>query len=280
MPSYFVDRYAFASLRWPLSIELRSVGSFASATVPDRNAFLRRCVTPCSALGGWTPDPELPTELGTLYAQLRAQWRQFATAMQLPPRIHELTNAEGMTWRSVFDESVFVPRGPAIPGANFFDAVSEADRRFVLGTFGPAAVADFFCFMLQVHEGLHFVQTGEPLLNELIQASIWIAFLDRHPELWRFQRNSETHRSCVREESLARQHPSLLEAAVPSGLDTAITIDRLSGDGAYFACCAWAHRFDSGRLRYSGYVRAISDLLELSTKRPRWALETRRALRS
>ena len=280
MPTYFIDRFAFASMRRPRGIDTRSVASFASTEVHDRDAFLRQCVVPCSALGGWIPDPATPTEVGAFYSHLRELWRGFAGAMKLPERIHVLTDARDSTWRNVFDESVFVPRGPAIPGAIFFDAIAEGDRRHVVATFGREAVADFYCFMLQVHESLHFVQVGEPLFNEMVQASTWITFLDKYPDLWRFQRNSETKRSCVREEPLVRRHPHLAEVALQRGLDTASTVDELAGEGAYFVCCAWANRFDSGRLRYAEYVRAISDVLDLSTSSPDWRIEARRALRS
>jgi hypothetical protein len=168
------------------------------------------------------------------------------------------------------DDSVFYPGPPVFRGATFIDALSETAAGDVLTQVGPDGVVDFFCFMLQVHETVHRHQTGEPLLNEVVQAALWSKFLSEE-SMWSFQR--DTRGSLVREAALAAHFPLLADAAAAARLDTAEMITAIAVDNTYFACCLLACRFDTGSLRYSDYLARLSQLLT-----HRWDSATTRAV--
>ena len=120
---------------------------------------------------------------------------------------------------------------------------------------------DFFCLMHQVHENLHKFQTGEPLLNEVVQAAIWVGFLDTNPDLWAFQIASDGGASAVRELRLVRRLDSLVEAAVRAGLDTARMVEAWWAPGTYFLTCLLANRFDGRQVRYNTYLNMLGLVL-------------------
>lgn len=199
--------------------------------------------------------------LTPFYQELRSRWNTFARRHGLPASLVSIPDASGRTWLDVFNDSVFYPRRPAIPGPIFFDLIAEQDRLLAVHLFGPGCVIDFYCFLQQVHESIHKVQVGEPLLNELVQAAIWVAFLNDSPELWTMQRNSVSGACAVRELDTVRQHPQLVQAALATNLDTATLVDRSCREGTYFRCCLLANAFDANRFRYADYLARVSVLL-------------------
>jgi len=118
--------------------------------------------------------------------------------------------------------------------------------------------------MGQVHERVHQFQTGEPLLNEVVQAAIWSRFLTEE-SLWAYQR--DTRRELVREMTVVNEFPELFDAALASGLDTAAMMADLGVGTAYFACCLLANRFDAGLLRYDQYLQQLLGLLRVRGNR-------------
>jgi hypothetical protein len=234
-------------------------------TARQRVDILRRFLRPSRALGGWQADPEGPTSLSPFYAHLRRLWSDFAAAKALPTGLREVPDATHWTWLDVFNDSVFYPRRPAIPGPVFADLIDEQDRKVARDQFGDGWAIDFYCFLQQVHESIHRAQTGEPLINEVVQASLWIAFLDHNPELWVLQRNTRTGACAVREIATVSSDPWLADAAIASGLDTARLVDGRFGDGVYFQCCQLANRFDANKIKYSQYLDHVSRLLRHAT---------------
>jgi hypothetical protein len=164
-----------------------------------------------------------------------------------------------MTWADVFAGSVFFPRPPVFLGATFWDQLSDKARRSLVNEYGPSAPIDFFCFILQVHETVHTAQVGEPLLNEVVQAALWIDFLDAH-DLWAFQTGADGA-PLVREHHLVRDHSTLAASALAAGLDTAVMVDGIAPTDAYVNCCAAAARFDRGLMRYAEYLDLTSKIL-------------------
>ncbi len=156
------------------------------------------------------------------------------------------------------DQSVFYPGPPVFRGANYLDALADNEARALLDEVGEHGAIDFFCLMLQIHEHVHRVQTGEPLLNEVVQAALWSCFLEGE-SLLRYQRGPSG--SLIREMPVIERHPGLVSAAVTAGLDTARMVDRMAGPSAYDACCLLANRFDAGQLRYADYLRCVTDAL-------------------
>lgn len=278
MPGYFADRYAFGLLRSPRDIGRVAVPRLTEADVAARSETLRRACVPVRSLSGWRADADEATRLSPFYGEIRDQWREFSREIGLPRGVADLSDARAETWREVFDRSVFYPRPPAITGPSYFERLSVTERELIRARFGTRSPIDFFCLMQQVHETVHLHQTGEPLLNEVVQAGLWIAFLERSG-LTSFQRTSTTGGWLVREAAVVRDHPWIVPTAVDANLDTARLIDHIGTGATYFACCAWAHRFDRGDFRYSDYLDGLNAIL--SRRGSKWSgAQIRRLLRS
>ena len=235
LPRYFIDRYAFREL--PLHGSWRQPPQLYAPPITDRATFLAAAATPAHRLGGWVPEPEEMTGTSALYRSLRQRWAAFCKRIELPAAVGDLPDARSLTWRQVMDDSVFYPGPPVFRGATFIDALSETAASDLLTRVGPEGVVDFYCFMLQVHETVHRHQTGEPLLNELVQAALWSKFLSEE-SLWSFQH--DTCGSLVREAAVVAQFPMVVGAAVAARLDTAKMIASIAAENAYFACCLLA----------------------------------------
>ncbi|HMR94400.1 MAG TPA: hypothetical protein PKE05_02585 [Microthrixaceae bacterium] len=260
MPGYFADRYAHALASPPSEVEWRSLSKRARWRLEtDFEQMVGSRARPTAHLQGWVPNPVCPTEVGDLYQDLRRRWAAHCYANGLPASVAELLNAASMTWSDVFAASVFFPQPPVFLGVNYWDKLSEEARSVVVDTFGPSAPIDFFCFILQVHETVHGAQTGEPLLNEIVQAALWMDFLDAN-ELWVFQVAANGD-PLVREHEIVRSHPEIASRARAAAFDTAVMIDRLAPTDAYALCCATANQFNRGTLRYSEYLTRISEIL-------------------
>jgi hypothetical protein len=115
---------------------------------------------------------------------------------------------------------------------------------------------------------VHRHQLGEPLLNEVVQAALWVRFLDAE-NLWVLQRNLLTGRYCPQETPAVRPHPQLLDQVVAARLDTARWFEAHWVTEAYSVACLWASMFDWGRIRYRQYLDGICWLL-LRVWDPRW----------
>jgi hypothetical protein len=264
LPGYFCDRYAYAVAAGRPSLEMPG---FDAVMGPSRFSELVTATwQPCEALGGWVPPTEEVATLGEFYDQLLADWTMFARSNGLPSKLAALQSARGQRWIDIAADSVFFPHAPAIPGANYFDFLSPDDQRRVIQASGPNAPIDFFCFMLQVHEAVHRCQVGEPLFNEIVQAAVWMRFLDEC-DYWRMQRNTSTGRICVLEFDAVRAHGWIFDAALQAGFDTAVLFKQSQMDKKYGEACAVAAQFDAGELRYRGYLRAIANLLTMAQAR-------------
>jgi hypothetical protein len=263
LPPYFVDRFAHV-LQTCGSVALREAIVAHQQRWPNNARewaeLVARSWIPASSLDGWTPTGRIPPRLTEFGKELRRRWAAHIATIGLPRGLGRLPEVDGRSWLDLAGDSVFHPLEPAIPGANYFDMLDETDRTFVLKSFGPTAPVDFFIFMLQVHESVHAFQTGEPLLNEVLQGALWVEFLDAHG-LWRLQRNSKTGRACSLEEGLVRQHPEL--GSLPSaGMDSAPLFEARYGLGAYKTLLGWSRFFDLELFSYGRYLRGVSALLD------------------
>lgn len=257
LPSYFIDRYALMSHpAVQVSIPLSCTASHSS----ERAIYLRSILRPTARLDGWMPDPDQLTGVGATYRWLRQAWAAYASRLALPTSAAKLRDASTHTWAQVIDDSVFYPGPPVFRGATYFDQLPEQVAKQILDEVGWRGVIDFYCFMLQVHETMHQHQTGEPLLNEVIQAGLWIRFLDEY-RLWMFQ--TGTKGSLVREATVLRCYPDFSHAAAIAQLDTAVFIRSIATDNAYMACCLLARQFDLGIIRYAEYLTRLSGIFAI-----------------
>lgn len=259
-PSYFIDRFAFAraarAARHPGAVP---PGFDVDSALHGRDAALRALQAPAAAVPGWVADLDEPVRPGPLWRDIRRRWKAFCERHGLPRGAVTLNDIRDATWRELFASTVFRPRPPVFVGPHHLERLDAADRRRIAEAHGQSGGVDFFVAMTQIHETLHASQTGEPLLNEVIQAACWIRFLDEE-ELWLHQRNSRTREELPRESAVIRTHPDLFLDAVAAGLDTARLVEARLAPSAYHLACAWANAFDRGALRYADYLAGISSL--------------------
>jgi len=95
----------------------------------------------------------------------------------------------------VYRKSVFYPRFPVLWGPNYFGRIADQDRDYILKSYGESAVWNFYFLMMVCHEQSHLMQKGEPILNEIAHAILWIDFV-LEQGLRPFQVNSETGKTC------------------------------------------------------------------------------------
>lgn len=212
--------------------------------------------------------PSNPHGLSPFYSELRHRWRAFGLRMGLPNTWSDLPDATRSSWGEVLDRSVHFPGLPVFRGATFVDQLPGSTAEALLREHGRQGIVDFYCFMLQVHEVAHEVQTGEPLLNEIVQAAVWCAFLDAE-ELWDFQAADGI--CLVRERVVVRRFPELAQRAMDAGLDTPSMVRRMATSDTYTSLCLEAHHFDTGQLRYAAYLSEATRLLEGTRRRNRQA---------
>jgi hypothetical protein len=262
LPGYFVDRYALLVCAGRSDLAASAINAQIedwATSEPEYADRIQQNWVPTDSLAGWVPtddDPPADTPFGLW---LRDCWAAYVTELNLPAAIADVAPVSGESWLSLTRRSVFYPSLPAIPGANYFDFLDESDRQAAVSRFGPTAAIDFFVFMLQVHENGHLIQIGEPLTNEILQAAIWVGFLDKE-DLWSLQRNSITGRSCCLELALVRAHPDLLRLPAIT-YDSAISFSTTYSYPAYLLVGAWGHCFDSGGLRYGQYLDGVRVIL-------------------
>lgn len=261
IPSVLIDRFGFALLCGSSQEESTVPGFDILDFVSRRAELLTASIKPTRSLDNWTTPLNGVVDVGALYFDLRARWKQFAKRVGLPSELALLANPIGIPWRDYFDQDTFYPRPPVISGPNFFDQLTKNDRLEILERLGRTAPIDFFCFMHQVHEELHRHQSGEPLMNEIVVAAIWTEFLDSE-QLWSFQRNSATGVALVQELRVARAIPDLAPRAIEAGLDTAKYFVRSGQPAAYVLACRWATVFDERRTTYGRYLDGMEWLLQ------------------
>jgi len=277
IPGYFIDRYAFWLAKpierfgyrpRPPKFNRRALGR-------TRDEYLRRYLLPSTALGGWMPIPSMATGVGDLYDELRSLWLAQCYRVGLVGSVTRIPDVRELTWRDIFDASVFYPRPPVFRGATYWDRLPDERRRRLIATYGSGAPVDFYCFMQQVHETVHAAQTGEPLLNEIVQAAIWTRFLDAN-SLWAFQTRSDGT-AMIREYHVIRQHNHLLEQAVAAKLDTAVLLDRLAPTDAYELCCTAASVFEHSKINYARYLDVVCIILTRAND-PAWLRRARQRI--
>jgi hypothetical protein len=266
MPGYFLDRYAYQVAKHGIRPEMP--GFDVGAALARFREVVDQSWVPAEALNGWRPSTDQRVEPGPFYGDLGRGWEQYVHDRHLPDSIATVPDAGRLTWEEIAMDSVFYPRPPAIPGANYLDYLAPQDIDEILRRWGEQSAKDFFCFMLQVHEKIHSLQTGEPLVNEVVQCAVWSGFLD-YSRLWVFQRNSQTDYRLPLEYDAVAAAPWLLDSIQAAHFDSLRAFSQVGSADTYIALCGLAEAFDRGEFRYKAYVSEATKVL-LGTPSRQW----------
>lgn len=199
-PQFFIDKYGFRS--WFTEVvpgtksELTSIPEidFSSLFV-SYDETVRRSVVGSKILSTKAPSVDEPVYRSVFLNEQFGAWQRhlLRNGIDLP--------SESVDWYfsvpllEVYRNSVFYPRIPVLWGPNYFGRISDQDRDYILKTHGEGAVWDFYFLMMVCHEQSHLLQKGEPILNEIAHAILWIDFV-LEQKLRPFQVNSETGKTC------------------------------------------------------------------------------------
>ncbi|MDP5182332.1 hypothetical protein QOZ88_06750 [Blastococcus sp. BMG 814] len=167
-----------------------------------------------------------------------------------------------MTLTDLYRHSVYFPGPPAINGPGFL-AFLEADQiDDLVQANGPAGLAEFALALEWIHEGSHFLQTGDPLLAELAWAAVWVSFVSEHG-LSELQANRRTGRSCTIEAPYLRALPLDRRCLGALFVDTAdgVRLAVPDSERAYETLCGLTHLLDTRVIRYADYLRHATAIL-------------------
>ena len=262
LPGFFVDRYAFRLwISDQLGTPRPSIPEFDwLAALQKREEELRQNI--CGLPEFQIPTPRLDEHvpIRPFLVDLSSKWISFLENQGLydPAPHFDRLLSEQMTWRELFDNSIFYPRLPVIWGPTYFRRLAPIDQDFLLEKYGCKGVQDFYIFLYFTHETAHFHQTGEPLLNEFIHALTWTKFLKRY-SLLRFQVNSISGYCCNKE------YAYIADLDIPQRNlrnffnDTEIGTNSFFGENStYQSLIATAWLMDHRRIRYDDYLHVAS----------------------
>lgn len=168
------------------------------------------------------------------------------------------------TLGGAYASSVYFPGPVAIDGPGFLNALGGGAASLV-NSDGVAKVIEFSVIMCFIHERTHFLQYGEPLLCEYILSIAWVSYI-RSCGLERFQVNPTTQQWATLEEGFHVMPSRILASLGTLFMDTSriVPILGLNDEGNWYEhLCALATSFENRSLRYSDYLRHLSNDLRL-----------------
>jgi hypothetical protein len=199
-PPFFIDKYSFRS--WVVHVTPTVKQEFVC--VPETDFFklfgsyddaVRHSVAGSKILGTNATSVDDSVIRSTFLDAQFVAWQAHLSrnGIDLP--------SETIDWYfsvpllEVYRNSVFYPRFPVLWGPNYFGRIADQDREHILQTYGEGAVWDFYFLMMVCHEQSHLMRKGEPILNEIAHAILWINFI-LEQGLKPFQVNSDTAKTC------------------------------------------------------------------------------------
>lgn len=267
LPGFLVDRFAYRLYR-------RHVGGpeFPDARVPDVDMlakaanWVERTQKVLQGLPSLDiPAPQLDERIPTLplLNDLLAQWRNHLQSFGIDVPSGTLEDPAGRTWMEFFQASVLYPLyPPAIPGPTFYDRVSPQQKDMLLSEHRRDGILALYIFLIQTHEESHQLQTGSPLLCELVHAKLWCDFLDRQ-NLWYWQMNEEDGARFNLEYRWLKRLD--LDTGTIKNLfnDTFIgVLDAFQHGAVYDDFCLVGWLFDADILKYSRSIAVMTQLFE------------------
>lgn len=268
IPSYFIDRYAYRIYEANLHGRQPHLNFhiFREGTTEAWHTLLRQTLVGVPALSLPPPDPTDTIPSNGLLSSMLATWRRYLQAKEILVPHAAFGDPSGMTWAEFFSRSPYYPRRPAIAGPTFFERLHLSEQRELLARVAPADVMALYVFLVQVHEEMHTLQTGEPLLGEINLACLWSDFLDTH-DLWWWQR-SVALGTCFNVE-----HPWISTTEMRMYLERQMALDTFDGirnkypkapglaEAEYDRLCYLGSRFDRGELKYARYLELATQVL-------------------
>lgn len=199
-PPFFLDKYSFR--RWLDEAVLSANAELVS--VPETNfselfeaydETVRQSVVGSKMLGTRAPAVDEPIARSAFLDDQFSAWQSHLSHNNIDLPSETIDWYFSVPLLEVYRKSVFYPRFPVLWGPNYFGRISDQDRQHILENYGEGAVWDFYFLMMVCHEQSHLMQKGEPILNEIAHAILWIDFVFEQG-LKPFQVNSDTGKTC------------------------------------------------------------------------------------
>ena len=262
IPSYFLDRYAYRAFKKAaegckiddqFSVTKRFQWETWQKSVSDRWQKFQKNGLPCVDLRERMPKtPWLHSHLEGWSDHLRAHGIPVETSVFIEPTVG--------TWLEFFRASVTAPFfPPAIPGPSFISRMSVNQREDLISRFGSTRVWEFYTFLVVAHDRTHCVQTGDPLLSEILLSVLWCSYLKKH-ELWEWSVNKETG-ECFNLEYPFHCGINVSTSVLESLCRDTSNVSQFIGCSAYDSLCAKTWAFDNGDIRYAQYLKSSTELL-------------------
>lgn len=199
-PPFFIDKYSFR--RWIAHATSTEATELVSVPETDFSKLfvaydetVRQSVVGSKILGTEAPAVDEPITRSSFLDDQFGAWRSHLARNGIDLSDDVIDWYFSVPLLEVYRNSVFYPRFPVLWGPNYFGRIADQDRTHILETYGDGAVWDFYFLMMVCHEQSHLMQKGEPILNEIAHAILWIDFV-LEQDLKPFQVNSDTGKTC------------------------------------------------------------------------------------
>lgn len=197
---FFIDKYSFRS--WvaqevpATKLDLTSVPETDfSALFGSYDETVRQSVVGSKILGTKAPIVDEPVVRSAFLDDQFGAWQAHLSCNGIDLPSETIDWYFSVPLLEVYRNSVFYPRFPVLWGPNYFGRIADQDREHIIQTYGESAVWDFYFLMMVCHEQSHLMQKGEPILNEIAHAILWVDYV-LEQGLKPFQVNSDTGKTC------------------------------------------------------------------------------------
>lgn len=197
---FFIDKYSFR--RWLKHWDPATQMEFTGIPETDflslfgsYNETVRQSVVGSKILGTNAPSVDEPVTRSMFLDDQFGAWQSHLSRNGIELSSSVIDWYFSVPLLEVYRNSVFYPRFPVLWGPNYFGRIADQDQEHILRTYGKGAVWDFYFLMMVCHEQSHLLQKGEPILNEIAHAILWIDFV-LESGLRPFQVNTVTGKTC------------------------------------------------------------------------------------
>ncbi|MGZ3606877.1 MAG: hypothetical protein ACXU9J_03040 [Syntrophales bacterium] len=274
IPPYFIDRYAYRAYKKEVHGQASLDDVWQYVAVPEeewRNRLCRVLVgAPSLGMPPVNPDDHIPHI--PLLHNLLQRWRVYLRDNGVWVGESYFQNPAGKKWIDFYRNSVHYPNPPAIRGPTFAERLSSNERAALIDRVDVEGVLGLYIFLSQIHEEVHLIQRGEPLLNEIHLAWLWCRFLDAEG-LWWWQRSEDFGESFNIEQPWVSQLTYGADAPAQMLADSYLAVrsividDTYDSTGVYDRLCEIAWQFDRRKFRYREYLNRTINTLQNTSLR-------------